>query len=479
MLSFALDRILSRAKSPLTCRELVRQVYLQYNAWHRQSPTPLVEGGDQDKFFLDEGTAQRSPFVLIKADDGMRVDAGSIQGVADGTVFAVYPPAGGGGEPVGHVKISEGGTGLLDSSVEATEYPAGQSAVPVDRLPHGGECRIVVHTYPSVSIPVGVEADSSGGPPDAASSQEVGRLRGILGEIAARKAAPIEVVDPAEVELNPGRTAFLIRVERDRRSVLVPTPSLANSGETSKPPVRYGPIDAGAATAQWLEQRLGRIARAQSFIDVIRDLPPADVKAQVLLYQPLRKADGSLARDARKLVRPLLKDGKPVLERILETTETVELHQDDLVAFRLKNVGTETLHVTLTFANINYGLSTVFPPQNTTDNILLPGREIDTVIKNYGVDIEGIERIALIAVRSRPEQPIDFSLFDQPSLEIARSRAIGNTRSLRGLESPLGRLLQDVMFKGQRGSFGDVEFGSVAGRLVTVRSIKAPRESQP
>ena len=126
ILSFTLNRILTNAKKPLTSRELTRQIYLQYNAWQRQSPTPLVEGGDEDKFFLNDGTSSRSPFVLEKkADDSLEVDAGMVQGFAEGTVFAVYPPAGGDGDgPLGHVEIDQGGVGPLSSRVIAVGYPA-------------------------------------------------------------------------------------------------------------------------------------------------------------------------------------------------------------------------------------------------------------------------------------------------------------------------------------------------------------------
>src|SRR5262249_22919967 len=54
LLTYTLCQELFQANGPMTYRELLHRIYLQYLKWGRHNPTPLVEGKDSNRFVLGE-----------------------------------------------------------------------------------------------------------------------------------------------------------------------------------------------------------------------------------------------------------------------------------------------------------------------------------------------------------------------------------------------------------------------------------------
>ena len=100
LLTYTLVKILTKSaesKAPLTYRELVQRLQVQYAGRPQGSPTPLVEGKGQDRIVLGTEQRTRSPLLLTRDRDGYKVNAGDLYGLTPGSILAVDSPAGTGG----------------------------------------------------------------------------------------------------------------------------------------------------------------------------------------------------------------------------------------------------------------------------------------------------------------------------------------------------------------------------------------------
>ena len=107
-------------EAPLTYRELVRRLQIQYAGRPQGSPTPLVEGKGQDRIVLGTQEVVRSPLVLTQDRDGYKVNAGDLYGLTPGSILAVDSASATGtdGKPklLGHVQVLT--TRPFDATVE-------------------------------------------------------------------------------------------------------------------------------------------------------------------------------------------------------------------------------------------------------------------------------------------------------------------------------------------------------------------------
>ena len=168
----------------------------QYVESGRTFPTPLVQGKDRDREVLR--TTQwpgRSQILLGKDEDGLKINAGAIQGLTKGTILAVYPPPGQarGDKPLGYVRIAQRQT--LESRVDPCAYD-GLDTDP-DRLTPGGVCEPTVVDYGDLRLRVTVDRlDNRGRGIPADQHQSLTGIRpglvpreGIAGEARGRTAA--------------------------------------------------------------------------------------------------------------------------------------------------------------------------------------------------------------------------------------------------------------------------------------------------
>ena len=479
LLTFTLNRILSQVTSPLTYKDIARQVNSQYMTWGRsQGPTPLVEGSDASKVFLDDTTPVRSPFLLSRGLNGiLTVNAGSLLGISAGTIFAVYPRPGSAPSqtPLGYVKIADVGTGVFESRVEPVGYPSGTPAVAVDALPGNGECKIFVHSVPPFRTCVAAEPE----PPQGTSEQDVGsevqRMKKILRQLRdSSEGLPIDVVDDARVAEWAVRTS-------STASYLVPSSSIGSDGRLLKDPVRYGPIPGGDRSSPWLSDWFARYGRAQSLNRVVQSLQGSAPgrELEVEIHHFLKGPDGQT---------DLTDAGKPRTE-ILDLTKAAEVSDGEEFAFIVRNKGRVSLDLSLLILDGESGIKAFFPDRDSVeDNALKPGAEVSIPPSDrfvYGTKIKSVDQVILLAVPSRLGQPVDFSAFDQPSFD--RARGGGDTRGgergardQRMLGSELGKLLDQVVNRRQRGDLRRAHLGNVVGRvIVTWAGQPKPRPRQP
>ena len=164
LMTFTINQILTRAEEPLTYLELAQRVQGQYSGWGRNSPTPMLEGKDQNREVLGlKEHPRRSLIRLVKMDDNLKVTYGLIHGLTKGSILAVYPPAGAKGEhdePLGYVRVTEVETGA--SVVEPCQFkdqPAN------DKLPDQGRCEVVAIDYGDMKVKVAVDPLDNRGDP--------------------------------------------------------------------------------------------------------------------------------------------------------------------------------------------------------------------------------------------------------------------------------------------------------------------------
>jgi hypothetical protein len=480
LLTFTLNRVLSQAAKPLTYKDIVRQVHSQYMTWGRsQGPTPLVEGSDASKLFLDDATPVRSPFRLSRGPTGiLTVNAGSSRGIWAGTIFAVYPRPGSAPSqtPLGYMKIADAGTGVLESRVEPVGYPSDTRAVAADALPENGECKIVVHSVPPFRTRVAAEPELPQGTSDQDVGPEVQRMKKILRQLRdSSEGLPIDVVDDARVAEWAVRTSTTA-------SYLVPSSSIGSDGKLLKDSVRYGPIPGGDRSLTWLADWFARFSRAQSMNRVVQSLQVSAPgrELEVEIHRFLKGPDGQTdLTDA---------GGKPRTE-ILDLDRAAEIHDGDELAFIVRNKGHVSLDFSLLILDGESGIKAFFPDRDSVeDNTLKPGAEVTITGPTrfvYGTKIKSVDQVVLLAVPSHLGQPVDFSAFDQPSFD--RARGGGGTkggergaRDQRMLSSELGRLLDQVVNRRQRGNLRRAQLGGVAGRvIITWTGQPKPRPTQP
>ena len=465
LLTFVLYRVLSTAKSPVTYHDLPGLLYSQYQIWGRNSPTPLVEGGDVADIFLKDETLQRSPFVLKKQGNRLSVTGGALQALSSGSILAVFPPPGGAPSqaPLGYVQIAPGGTGYLESTVVPVASPQGAPAVSRDRLPVNGECRVIQRSFPPLSIRIAVESDLPEDQTDDPIRREIARLAALLKQLAANKTVPIELVE------DPRQSRWLVRVNRDG-AYLIATPALANTGEQAKNPKKY-PVRAGGDSGPMLEQFFTTVGRAENLLRIASDtdLAGKDLDVGLAVYE--KDANGDYLRDPSGKKRLLT----------LDRAKEVVIHDADEIEFQLRNLGREPFDVSLLYVDDDYTISPFFPnPGTTTNNTIQPsdGRSGTLLPLSFRmrVDSEGSEHFVIFAVKTRGGPAVDFGSFAQPSL--AEAREVGG-RGANALQTPLGQLLSQLMFQGQRGVIQMSEVDSLAARVIPIRVRTDRRGARP
>lgn len=143
LLSATLISILKNQGQTLTYRELGQALASAYRDERGgRGPTPFLEGDLDRQVLGQERWPGRSAVVLEKADGKLRVTAGALMGLTQGSILAVHPPAGT-GKPdavLGYLRVTQVFPGLAD--VSPCDHGK-TAAVTPDKLPDRSVCRLV------------------------------------------------------------------------------------------------------------------------------------------------------------------------------------------------------------------------------------------------------------------------------------------------------------------------------------------------
>jgi hypothetical protein len=413
ILTFALCTVLTeateKASTPLTYNELARRIHALYVQWEKARSTPLIEGVDRDRQVLgDKVWPGRSSIWLTVDGADMTINAGAIHGLTRGSILAVYPAPGKGDKLAGHVRIENLKT--LDAAVAPCAYGGKEL---VKKLPAGGVCKLVFSDSGDQQLKVAVDpkgTDGQGLAPDALT-----RLTTVLNSLAGTQS----LIRPTG---SPRQADWLVRV---RGTAVILVPGAGWSAERDAVgEKRFGPFANDEKLAAVLRESLEIIARGES----LKRLAAAE-----------SGIDRALGLELKFLRRKDLEDKTGTIP-IEWPAPDVKAHDGDLLVIRVGNKGRSPIDVTLLYMDSGYGIDCIYPADGQLNRIQPDEAEL-VKIKVTSKTV-GREYLVAIAVKGQG-QPVDFSMFGQPSLEMA-SRGADDLKKV--LETPLGKLLKRGMY---------------------------------
>jgi len=440
LLTYTLVDVLTKSaesKAPLTYRELVRRLQVQYAGRPQGSPTPLVEGKGQDRVVLGTEEHVRSPLLLTRDRDGYKVNAGDLYGLTPGSILAVDSAAGTAAKPklLGHVKVRA--TRPFDATVEACAFEG--SALVSDLAPFSN-CRLVFIDYGLHRLKVAIQA------PDGLSAPRHKLLQAVQPLADAKTGLAELVNDPRQAEwlvrLNKGKVEFI-----------------EASGNRDPFPM---PLPESPALGQSLRQGLEKIYRARNLVSLAGQFekaqyhasPAVNVEVEVLRHKD-RSAPGEIwpAPDGGRVFRP-----------------------GDLISFRIHNKSPAVpVDITLLIVGSDFEISPFYPKADEVGKSLAPDETVTTPPPPGEISNDppfGPECLVVIAAPAN-NPPVDFSALAQGGLPLAR--AADTSQSLR---SPLGELLESAMFpSGSRRGLGCSLADRHAMRILTWRTEVAVPET--
>lgn len=428
LFTYTICEVLARSSIRLTYNELVQRVQAQYREWGRIFPTPLVQGRDRDREVL--GTTRwlgRSHIWLSQDSDGngWKINAGALHGLTQGSVLAVYPPAGTARPQTPLCYVRAGQPGTLETHVEPCEYKG--LAPHSDRLAAAMVCEPVMIDYGDLRLRVAVDRLDNHG----ARSPE-GDLQAsvtLLRRLAQRDNSLVAFV---ERDL---QADWLIRCNGGKLYLVPASGARAASG--GELPVLYGPAPDGDVKLDWLDRRLTQIARVHN-LERLSSSPDGIVQSDDKVKVDLKMC--RLESTADHKGTPLVFNGREL-----------EVHDGDLVQYTLHNPNSFPVDVTLLYIDSDYGITAFFPKPNLTSR-LMSGETSRPFRICINAKTVGLERFLLIAVHSNEVTTVEFTGLAQPTLEAAK--AMERTRGEDPFGSPLGHLLAQAFFAvdGQRGA---------------------------
>ena len=299
-------------------------------------------------------------------------------------------------------------------------------------------CRVAYLDYGKLRLKVALDESTAGDADTAArlNKADAARWRSTLKRLAAHPQAVFAY------EENPSQADWIVRLQKGNRIELLPTAGWDE--QLSAEDQRFGVSAIDSKAEIWLNERLGRIARARNLLkvaDFSRRQRNGGWLIRLLGGQP------PTVRMSVELVRLKNEDdetGTPVDWE----SEGRKLKVGQLLALRVKNTCRHPIDVSVLFIDSGFGIASVFPlPDVVGDNRLPPQGE--QLIGPFRVEETslGLEHLVIVAVRATG-QPIDFTWLAQDSIEQARSSGATRSATAGSLDSPLGQLLQQAMYAG-------------------------------
>jgi hypothetical protein len=316
-------------------------------------------------------------------------------------------------------------------------------------LPDGGDCRLVFEDYGEIRLRLAVDPRDIHDHP--APAPNLATASAVLEQLQANEGSFVEIAGPGSP------IDWLVRIG-DGQVYLVPasgwTAPRGADAKAAAPPL-FGPAPLDDKLAEWLGDRLRRIARVHNLLKLATD------------------ESGSLVHAAGgvDIMIELLQyaDAKATDFKVVPWNNGQILRTGEIVGFRVTNNSQEAVDLTLLHVDSDYSIRSYFPRAGFADNRVRPR---ESIIKRFrATPADGPEHMVAIAVRAEPQrEPMSFSCLEQDAIEQAQVTRGGP----QSLDSPLGKLLQSALFaKGQTRGLDDVEVDSHTVRQLTWRVIPA------
>ena len=409
LLTYTLCHVLLTAEMPLTYRDLLDRVYAQYSAWGRTSPTPLVEGQGRHSSVLGGQDSPRRAILLARAGAELKVDAGALHGLTDGTVLAVRPPAGKADSEkiLGYVRIPEKGLRVLDATVVPCAYEAANAPQAAD-LPAAARCEAVTLDLGQHRITVAVDVPAVSGEAPQSAKARKHRGQDIQQQLQNISQAPTALFTVVEDPVRD-HPAWLVRVEQEAVFLVLASEILPVKARQPAPfQTRFGPGPAGEALVPWLDAALTKIARVETLKRLATTLQNGRPGAGPLIQL---EAQMMLLRNQDDKGLPLGQDGGAV----------PVLRNGDLFTCDLANRSAISVDVNILFITGDYGIDLYYPePGLQLENRLPPGKSLRTPAVEIDDKTTGVEQLIVVATKSNAQgQPVDLSSLVQPGVHDA------------------------------------------------------------
>ena len=282
--------------------------------------------------------------------------------------------------------------------------------------------------YGDLRLPVSV--DEQDGQGKAVPPEERRRLADMLDKIAKEPGALIRAVE------RPAKADWWIRWQAGK-VFLVPDAEWSRKEAAGKGvDGLLGPVEAGEKLGGWLKDSLGKIARAENLKrlasnpgeEIARGTGDLDAKVTV---EVLRRRDET---DKKGQAVEWPAGGRPAF------------YDGDLLTIRLSNPGRIPVDVTLLYVDSGFGIDALFPSKDKGELNRLEAGDCVRIDLDVEASTAGLENLVVIAVKGEG-QPADFVSLAQPTIALAEKDVTKRgIDAARGLNSPLGRLLQNALY---------------------------------
>ncbi len=404
LLTYTLVDILTKSatsKAPITYRELVQRLQVQYARRPQGSPTPLIEGEGQERIVLGTEQPMRSAWLLTRDKDGYKVNAGDLHGLTPGSILTVESPAGMDAEPklLGHVRVVT--TRPFDATVEPCRYRG--SPAPSELAPLSS-CRTVFIDYRLRRLKVAIQV-----PDGQEASRQV--LWKALEPIADARTGMVELVK------EPRLADWLLRSDQDRVELF--------EASGNRPPFPLPPLNS-RLLGESLRQNLEKVFRARNLVTLASR------------FEAERYRGGS---DVDVAVEVLLqKDRSSPVEVMSAPPGGRVFRPGNLISFHVRNQSRSTrVDVSLLIVGTNLRIYAFYPEANELGKGLNPGELLTTpsgVIKENPPF--GPECLVVIAVPAK-NPSVDFTSLAQSALPLSRGNDVDQNP-----RSPLHELLDSA-----------------------------------
>lgn len=419
LLTYSLKAVLSKAKRPLSYRELSRQIYREYVAAGRVSgPTPLVEGVDIDRAVLGNETFERSKIhVSLDPDDvarrALRIDAGQLHGITLNSVLAVFSlldddeTSPRGKTVLGHVRVTD--LDIASAAVIPCEF--GEVSKKSPSALAGGRCEVIEVDYGDLRLPVFVDGKDSVGKPLPEDVRN--RLETLVGDLAGQKGALVTLA------ADPTVARWFVRMQNDAVVLVSPQQAIRQAAEPSIAAESkvLGPFKLDEGLAETLGSSLTRIARVENLMRLVSSSDGADGAKRDAAH-PEIKIEGHIRAG----------------DKISRAEQLPWVHPGDVIDIRVTNAGHKDLDLTVLYVNSQMGIAPLYPNQNDVINRIRPGQSTKRLLTEFTAGPYGRGHFVFIALAAEG-QPTDLNWLAQDTLPRARNR-----------RSPLDTLLENALF---------------------------------
>jgi len=454
LLTYTIIKVLNECGRRITYSELLDRVLSDYRATRlNREPTPCAEGAFGLQVLGLRQWPQRSNILLTDKAGDWEVTAGTLMGLTQGSILAVYPPVEEtrNNVAIGFAKVLEAGP--TNAKVTPCDREGERASFKLTSEPAQARCEIIKHRFGDMGLKVAcrVATATPGESQDGTSGAErldliasEPELPAPLKEALASIQGEVGELIAFTPKLKEAQWVLDVRGDRCRLSNI--TGVVVDEHQTrgrSISSTSYGPFDMsnGARLTMQLLRHFESIYKWQNLLRIGGDGGPlASDDADTALGVKFYTCDDPVGTNRHEVTGDTLRVGK-------------------YLDIQLRNMGRRNLSVTVLYLDEDYGVVPLFPRGRQGNlieaNLNGTARPISIKWNNKLIPIEKPNRmrehLVVIAVPNQDRQrPTDFSFLAQPSLE----RAKGRGGASEALDTPLGRLLALAAFGGKEATRG-------------------------